>query len=105
MFIVYSLLNQKEAQYAYDGVRNWFKNNPDKKVCRTEYFSVRCDHIKEDILSQSEKEVLLQENPQNKCFNASLPNYKTTANKKTKKNSIKKAPNKSIKKGANKKEK
>lgn len=58
-FVVWSLLTQKEAQFAYDGIRKWFKKNPDRDDCVTETFTVRRDHIEEDILKNSEKGVKL----------------------------------------------
>jgi hypothetical protein len=60
-FIVYSLLTQKEAQFAYDGIKKWFKKNPDRDDCATETFTVRRDHIKDDILKHSDKGVVLKE--------------------------------------------
>ncbi len=65
-FIVYSLLTQKEAQRAYTGITKWFKQNPDRDDCKTETFTVRRDHIKEDILANSEKGVRLVDKPAKK---------------------------------------
>lgn len=72
-FVVYSELSQKEAQYTYDGIRKWFKDNPDRDDCVTETFTVRRDHIKEDILAASKKGVKLTETAKNKSFKKSLP--------------------------------
>lgn len=80
-FVVYSKLSQKEAQYAYDGIRKWFKDNPDRDDCVTETFTVRRDHIKEDILAAAEKGVKLTEAAKNKSFKKSLP--KKTSKKKS----------------------
>lgn len=60
-FIVYNLLTQSEAQYAYDGIRQWFKDNPSKNKCVTETFVVHRDSIKEDILKNSEKGTVISE--------------------------------------------
>lgn len=78
MFVVYELLNQKEAQFAYDGIKKWFKQNPDRDDCKTETFTVRRAHIKEDILKHSKKGVVLKEKATKK-----KPTKKTA--KKTKK--------------------
>ena len=83
-FIVYNLLSQVEAQYTYDGIRQWFKDNPDRASCKTETFTVRCDHVKEDILKNSEVGVILQEDPQNDDFAKSLPKKTTKKVKKVK---------------------
>lgn len=82
MFVVYALLTQKEAQFAYDGIKKWFKKNPDRDDCITESFTVRRDHIKEDILKNSQKGVVLKE--------------------KTTKKKVKKAPKKTAKKATKK---
>ena len=60
-FIVYNLLSPTEAQYAYDGIRQWFKDNPNKKECATESFVVHRDSIKEDILKNSEAGTVISE--------------------------------------------
>jgi len=61
MFVVYNKLTKKEAQFAYDGITKWFKKNPDRTDCKTETFTVRRDHIKEDILKNSDDGVVLKE--------------------------------------------
>lgn len=61
MFVMYAKLTQKEAQFAYDGITKWFKKNPDRTDCKTETFTVRRDHIKEDILKNSQDGVALKE--------------------------------------------
>jgi hypothetical protein len=99
MFVVYSLLSKKEAQYAYDGIRQWFKDNPDRDTCQTESFSVRRDHIKEDILASSVKGTVLEDSPKNKNFKASLPPKKTKPKAKPKaKKLVKKVAKKAAKK-------
>jgi len=60
-FIVYNLLTPAEAQYAYDGIRQWFKDNPNKKECATEAFVVHRNSIKEDILKNSEAGTVISE--------------------------------------------
>ncbi len=60
-FVIYSLLDQKSAQYCYDGIKKWFKDNPDRDDCQTETFKVRRGHLKEDILQHCEKGVVLKE--------------------------------------------
>ena len=61
MFVVYNKLTKKEAQFAYDGITKWFKKNPDRTDCKTETFTVRRDHVKEDILKHSDDGVVLKE--------------------------------------------
>jgi len=58
-FIVYNLLTQSEAQYAYDGIRKWFKDNPKRKICKTETFVVNRSSIKKDILKNSEPGIII----------------------------------------------
>lgn len=60
-FIFYSLLDQKSAQYCYDGIKKWFKDNPDRDDCQTETFKVRRGHIKADILQHCLEGVVLKE--------------------------------------------
>jgi len=91
-FVVYNSLYQIEAQYTYDGIRQWFKDNPSRTECATETFMVRRDHIKEDILENSEAGTTLQEDATNTNFEASLPKKKA---KKNKKKAAKKAAKKS----------
>jgi hypothetical protein len=80
-FVYLPLWTQKEAQYAYDGIRQWFKDNPNKDVCKTESCAIRRASIKEDILENSEKGVVLQEDPKNKDFKKSLPEDEKPAKK------------------------
>jgi hypothetical protein len=96
MFVYYPLWDQKTAQYCYDGIRKWFKDNPNKNECKTESCTIRRASIKEDILENSEKGVVLQEDPKNKDFKKSLPEDEKPA-KKTKK-PAKKAAKKTAKK-------
>lgn len=88
-FVVYNLLSQIEAQYTYDGIRQWFKDNPDRTDCKTETFTVRRDSIKEDILKNAEAGTTLQEDPQSGNFAKSLS--KKTAKKPKKATKVKKA--------------
>jgi hypothetical protein len=83
-FVIYNLLTQVEAQYTYDGIRQWFKDNPDRNDCKTESVSVRRDHVKEDILKNAEAGAILKEDAQNSNFTKSLPK-KTKKAKKVKK--------------------
>lgn len=99
-FVYYPLWDQKTAQYCYDGIRKWFNDNPNKDVCKTESCAIRRDHIKDDILKNSEKGVVLQEDPKNKDFKKSLPKEKSP--KKAAKKTTKKATKKSTKKPARK---
>ena len=91
-FVVYSKLTQKEAQYTYDGIRKWFENNPNRNDCVTETFTVRRNHIKEDILKHAEDGVILSEAPKNKNFKKSLPSEKKA--KKPVKKTVKKTAKK-----------
>lgn len=72
-FVYYPLLSQTQAQYTYDGIREWFKNNPGRNECQCEGFTVRRDHIKEDILKESVPNTFLSEIPENDDFSKSLP--------------------------------
>lgn len=60
-FVVHAPLTQKEAQFAYDGIKKWFIANPDRDTCVTETFTARRKHIKADILKAAEKGVILKE--------------------------------------------
>lgn len=75
-FVFYPLWDQKTAQYCYDGIRKWFIDNPDRDTCKTESCTIRREHIKEDILKNSEDGVTLQEEAKNKNFKKSLPKDK-----------------------------
>lgn len=83
MFVIYARLNQRKAQYVYNAIKKWFKNNPDRIDCQTETFKVRRDHLKEDILEHCEKGVKLTDKPTKK-----KPAKKT---KKTTKKKVKKS--------------
>lgn len=72
-FVYYALLNQKDAQYCYDGIRKWFQDNPDRVDCQTETFKVRRGHLKEDILANSEKSVVLKEKSGKKPIKKKAP--------------------------------
>ena len=92
-FVYYPLWDQKTAQYCYDGIRQWFKDHPDKDVCKTVSCAIRRGSIKEDILKNSEKGVSLSEDPENKDFTQSLPKDEKPKKKakKTAKKTAKKA--------------
>lgn len=94
-FVVYNKLTKKEAQFAYDGITKWFKKNPDRTDCKTETFTVRRDHIKEDILKHSEDGVVLKE-PGAKKKPAAKKTVKKTAKKPAKK-TTKKSPKTTMK--------
>lgn len=85
MFVIYSLLSKKGAQFAYDGIKKWFAANPDRDDCVTETFTVRCKHIKEDILKNSEEGIVLVEKPSKKKTAAKKTTKKAAAKKVTKK--------------------
>lgn len=54
MFVIsFNKLDKKAAQNAYNGLKKWFKDNPKRKVCRTDLFVVRKASLKEDILKNS----------------------------------------------------
>jgi len=61
MFVMYSLLTPTQAQYAYDGIRQWFKDNPSKDECITESFTAHRASLKEDILKNSEAGTVISE--------------------------------------------
>jgi hypothetical protein len=88
MFVVYNLLTQKQALFAFKGITKWFKDNPDRDDCITESFTVRRGHIKEDILSNSAKGVTLT---------AKATKKKVVKKKVLKKSSAKKASKKKVK--------
>lgn len=63
MIVVFSKLNQKDAQKAYEGIKNWFSVPPGrrKQVCNTEMGPIRKTHIKEDLLNKCEDGVVLKD--------------------------------------------
>ena len=61
MFVIYDRLSQLEANVSYQGITKWFKNNPRRKVCKTDYFNVRRGHVKEDLLKHSVKDAVITE--------------------------------------------
>ena len=106
-FVYYPRLDQKQAQYVYDGIRQWFKDNPERDYCQCENFRVRRDHVKEDILAQCETGVKIKEEIVNKDFTKSLPKKpkavkkvakKTAPKATTKKTAVKKSTKKVVKK-------
>jgi hypothetical protein len=80
-FVIYARLNQKDAQYCYDGIKKWFQNNPDRIDCQTETFKVRRGHLKEDILQHCEKGVVLKEKGGKKLTKKSVKKAKKAARK------------------------
>jgi len=45
---------KRDAKKSIGGIERWFKKNPDRRVCRAEFWcgkqhSVRRGHVKEDI--------------------------------------------------------
>ena len=91
-FIIYPLWTKKRAQFCYDGITQWFIDNPDRDDCNTESCTIRRGHVKEDILKNSVKGVVLKE-----------PKLKKKPAKKAAKKTSKKAPaKKTVKKPAKK---
>jgi hypothetical protein len=76
MFVYYPLLTQSQAQYTYDGIRKWFEDHPERDDCKTESFVAHRNSLKEDILKNSEKDVVLQETPKHSDFSKSLQSEK-----------------------------
>jgi hypothetical protein len=60
-FIVFKKLAQDNAQNTYDMFKEFFKNNPRRKKCNTNLFSVRRGHVKEDLLEHCEDGVEIEE--------------------------------------------
>jgi hypothetical protein len=50
MFVIYNLLTQRDAQKTYDGLLEWFKEYPTRKVCHTDLGKVKRGFIKSDLL-------------------------------------------------------
>lgn len=57
MFVFFKKLTQKNAQSTYNRAKKFFKNNPKRRVCRTDLFNIRRGHVKDDILKHAENEV------------------------------------------------
>lgn len=57
LFRIFKKLTKEEAE---DNIKNldiWFKNNPRRRVCRTDLFKVRKGHIREDVTKHMENVV------------------------------------------------
>ncbi len=53
-FIVYKKFTLKQAERCIAQLEKWFENNPKRKVCRTDLFEVRRDHVREEILKHTQ---------------------------------------------------
>ncbi|MEK6879799.1 MAG: hypothetical protein AABY22_09345 [Nanoarchaeota archaeon] len=58
-FILFNKFNKKDAKKLLTDMEEWFKNNPKRRVCYTDLFKIRRNHIKEDILKHCLPEVKL----------------------------------------------
>ncbi len=58
MIIVRRRLTQQDGEDLISRIEEWFKENPRRRVCRTEYFNVRRKHVIEDIMEHTVKEVI-----------------------------------------------
>lgn len=55
-FVVRGKLTKEQAEKDIKGIEQWFKGNPRRRVCRTDYYiNVRRNHIREDILKITER--------------------------------------------------
>ena len=54
-FLVAKRLSAEEAKRVIEGIEEWFKDNPRRRICRTPVFKVRRGHVVEDVLIHSEK--------------------------------------------------
>jgi hypothetical protein len=52
-FIVFKKLTKKEADENISGINQFFKDNPSRKICRTDLFKVRRGHVEEDVYSHT----------------------------------------------------
>ena len=53
-FIVFRKLTVYDAIDTMIGIEKFFRENPSRKVCRTDLFEIRRGHIVEDILKHTE---------------------------------------------------
>ena len=51
--IVYKRLKHSEALRNMENIEKWFRNNPKKRVCKTDLFNVRRGYIVKDILKHT----------------------------------------------------
>lgn len=61
MIIVYTPLSQREATKTYKAIKQWFVDNPKRKVCQTDLLKVRKAHLKEDFLKMCKNGVTLKD--------------------------------------------
>ena len=54
-FIISRKLTIIEARKAILALAEWFRQNPKRRICRTEDFVVRKGHIAEDVLKHTNK--------------------------------------------------
>ena len=41
--------NTTKAERVIVAVNNWFKENPERKICKTDHYEVRRGHVREDV--------------------------------------------------------
>ncbi len=54
LFVIRRKLTPEEAEETVKLLEQWFKDNPSRRVCRTDWFRVRKGHINEDVEAHSE---------------------------------------------------
>lgn len=59
-FVLYSPIDQKTATKSWKGLKEWFRNNPDRTDCVTERGTIQRKTLKKDFLRQCEKGVKLK---------------------------------------------
>ena len=52
-FLIFKKLTQQEAEETISQLEKWFKENPKRKICRTDLFKVRKNHVREDVMEHT----------------------------------------------------
>ena len=66
MFVIYSKIEQKEAQKNYTALKKWFDEHPDRNDCVCDMGTIKRGSIKEDVLKRCKDDVVLKDKPARK---------------------------------------
>lgn len=55
-FVIFKKLSIEEAVDSIKKIEQWFKDNPTRKVCRTDLFKIRRGFVGTDVLERTKRE-------------------------------------------------
>ena len=53
--VITQKLTPEEAELNIKGIEQWFKDNPNRRMCRTDLWKVRRGHVREDVMKHAKK--------------------------------------------------